>query len=142
MHKKTLAKALFGAVIGCTISFQSIAGLVLIVHPSNDAALDAKAAGRIFLGKEKKFSNGKEVLPINQVAASPSRASFDTNALGRSSTQVSSYWSKLVFTGKGIPPKEVDNDAAVIAIVASNENAIGYVDSASVSGTVKAIPLN
>ena len=142
MHRKTLAKALFGAVIGCTISFQGIAGLVLVVHPSNDATLDKKAVERIFLGKEKKFSNGKEVLPINQVTSSSKRTSFDNDALGRSSTQVTSYWSKLVFTGKGIPPKEVDNDAAVIAIVASNEYAIGYVDSASVSATVKAIPLN
>jgi len=142
MHKTTLAKALFGAVIGCTISFHSSAELVLIVHPSNGAVVDTKAAKRIFLGKEKKFSTGKEALPINQITASPSRASFDNDALGRSSTQVSSYWSKLVFTGKGIPPKEVDNDAAVLAIVASNENAIGYVDSASVSGAVKAIPLN
>lgn len=142
MHKTTLAKALFGAVIGCTISFNSSAELVLVVHPSNDAALDTKSAARIFLGKEKKFSNGKEVLPINQITASPSRSSFDNKALGRNSTQVSSYWSKLVFTGKGIPPKEVDNDAAVISIVSNNANAIGYVDSGAVSGAVKSIPLN
>ena len=47
-----------------------------------------------------------------------------------------------VWQGKGIPPKELDNDAAVLAIVADNPNAIGYVDSASVTGAVKAISLN
>jgi ABC-type phosphate transport system substrate-binding protein len=142
MQKSTLTKTLFGAVIGCSMSFYCSAELVLVVHPSNDATLDAKAAQRIFLGKESKFSNGKEALPINQVPESASRSSFDTDTLGRSSTQVAAYWSNLVFTGKGIPPKEVANDAEVIAIVSSNQDAVGYVDSASVTGAVKAISLN
>jgi ABC-type phosphate transport system substrate-binding protein len=142
MHKKTLATSLISAVIGCSISFFSHAELVLVVHPSNDATIDIKTAQRIFLGKESKFSNGKEALPINQAPESATRASFDTDTLGRSSTQVAAYWSKLVFTGKGIPPKEVANDAEVIAVVASNQDAVGYVDSASVTGAVKAISLN
>jgi ABC-type phosphate transport system substrate-binding protein len=112
------------------------------VHPSNAAAINTTQIKRIFLGKEKKFSDGKEATPINSVASYSSRDQFDSNILGRSSAQVSAYWSKLVFTGKGIPPKEVENDAAVIAIVVNNQNAIGYVDSAAVTGDVKVIPLN
>ena len=142
MHIKSFTKILTGIAVGCSISFFSLADVVVVVHPSNDAALSKKAVQRIFLGKEKKFSNGKEVLPINQTPSSSARDSFDTNTLGRSSTQIAAYWSKLVFTGKGIPPKELDNDAAVLAIVADNQNAIGYVDSASVSGAVKVISLN
>ena len=139
MHIKSFTKILTGIAVGCSISFFSLADVVVVVHPSNDAALSKKAVQRIFLGKEKKFSNGKEVLPINQTPSSNARDSFDTNTLGRSSTQIAAYWSKLVFTGKGIPPKELDNDAAVLAIVADNQNAIGYVDSASVSDAVKVI---
>lgn len=142
MNIKTVSKALTGLAVGCSISLSSFAEVVVVVHPSNDATLDKKLVQRIFLGKSKKFSNGKEVLPINQVATSGARGSFDTDTLGRSSTQIAAYWSKLVFTGKGIPPKELDNDAAVLAIVAANPNAIGYVDSASVSAAVKAISLN
>ena len=74
MQKNTLAKYLIGTFIGCSISFFSVAEIVLVVHPSNDATLDAKTAQRIFLGKENKFSNGKEALPINQVPDSDSRA--------------------------------------------------------------------
>jgi len=61
--------------------------------------------------------------------------------LGRSSSQVSAYWSKLVFTGKGIPPKEVSNDAQVIDLVAKNPSVIGYIDKASVTDAVKEIEL-
>ncbi|ABG38664.1 conserved hypothetical protein [Paraglaciecola sp. T6c] len=118
------------------------AEVVVIVHPSNSASIDAKTTQRIFLGKEKKFSSGEQATPINQAAGTASRNSFDNDTLGRNSAQVSAYWSKLVFTGKGIPPKEVANDGEVIAIVAANPNAIGYVDSGSVDASVKAIPLN
>lgn len=142
MNIKAFSKTLTGIAVGCSISFFSLADVVVVVHPSNDAALNKKLVKRIFLGKEKKFSNGKEVLPINQVPSSDTRGSFDTGTLGRSSTQIAAYWSKLVFTGKGIPPKELDNDAAVLAIVSDNPNAIGYVDSASVSDAVKVISLN
>ncbi|MGJ8679320.1 phosphate ABC transporter substrate-binding protein [Paraglaciecola sp.] len=142
MHTKTLYKSVIGIAIGCSIAFSSLAEIVVVVHPSNDAALDKKSVQRIFLGKSNKFSGGKEAIPINQVPSSSTRNSFDSDTLGRSSSQVSAYWSKLVFTGKGIPPKEVDNDAAVISVIADNQNAIGYVDSAAVTGAVKAIPLN
>ena len=118
------------------------AELVIVVHPENSASLSSKDVQRIFLGKEKKFPDGKESLPINQAVDNAVRNDFDTNVLGRSTTQVAAYWSKLVFTGKGIPPKEVDSDATVIEIIANNKNAIGYVDSASVTGAVKVVPLS
>lgn len=142
MNTKIFTKTLVGIAVGCSISLFSNAEVVMVVHPSNTATIDGTVVKRIFLGKTSKFSSGSEVLPINQVPGTPARTSFDSDTIGRSSTQVAAYWSKLVFTGKGIPPKEVNDDAAVIALISSNQNAIGYVDSASVTDAVKAIPLN
>jgi ABC-type phosphate transport system substrate-binding protein len=133
---------LTGIAFGCAITFFSNAAVVVVVHPSNDANLDAKSIKRIYLGKENKFSSGKIILPVNQVQKSDVRGAFDEDILGRSSNQISAYWSKIIFTGKGVPPTELDNDAAVLAIVADNPNAIGYVNSASVSDAVKTISLN
>jgi ABC-type phosphate transport system substrate-binding protein len=136
-HKPLLALALSVSVGGFVN-----AELVVIVHPSNAASIDNTQVQRIFLGKEKKFADGSEATPINTVASNASREQFDTKVLERSSSQVAAYWSKLVFTGKGIPPKELENDAAVIAAVAADASAIGYVDSAAVTGAVKVITLN
>lgn len=124
------------------VSSSLFAETTIIVHPSNSADLNSKTVQRIFLGKEKKFSDGAETIPVNQVSDSPVRTDFDENVLGRSSSQVSAYWSKLVFTGKGVPPKEVANDAEVIELVSKNPSAIGYVDSASLNDAVKALSLN
>ena len=130
------------AAVMVMFSASAFAEVVVIVHPSNSSAINAKNVQRIFLGKEKKFANGSAVTPINQASGAAVRGEFDTSVLGRSSTQVSAYWSKLVFTGKGIPPKEVADDAAVVAAVAADATAIGYVDSSAVTGDVKAVPLN
>ncbi|MBL4631748.1 MAG: phosphate ABC transporter substrate-binding protein [Paraglaciecola sp.] len=142
MNIKTFSKTLTGIALGCSISLFASAEVVLVVHPSNSADLNKSLVKRIFLGKEKKFSTGQEAIPINQAPNTASRSSFDTDTLGRSSTQVAAYWSKLVFTGKGIPPKEVNSDAEVITLVAGNQNAVGYVDSNAVNDSVKSISLN
>lgn len=119
----------------------TLAQLVVIVHPSNNDSLDSKIVQRIFLGKEKKFPNGSECVAVNQVAETGIRQSFDKDILGRSSSQVSAYWSKLVFTGKGIPPEEVASDAEVIELVSQNPAFIGYIDRASATDSVKIVEL-
>ena len=118
-----------------------LAELTIIVNPANSNTLNSKQVQRIFLGKDKKFPDGSEVLPVNLVADSATRNSFDQDVLGRNSSQVSAYWSKLVFTGKGIPPKEVSTDAEVIDLVSKNPSVIAYVDSSSVNDSVKVIKL-
>jgi hypothetical protein len=55
MNIKTFSKTLTGIAVGCSISLFSLADVVVVVvvHPSNDAALEKKSVQRIFLGKEK-----------------------------------------------------------------------------------------
>jgi ABC-type phosphate transport system substrate-binding protein len=135
--KFSICFALFIAIIN-----SAYAELVVIVHPQNDVKITPKNVQRIFLGKEKKFSNGLETIPINQVHGSSARELFDNNRLDRSSTQISAYWSKFVFTGKGVPPIEVSDDASVVDLVANNKNAIGYIEESQISDKVTSIKIN
>ena len=57
----------------------------------------------------------------------------------KSEDELKGYWSKLMFSGKGQPPREVGDDAAVKAWVASNPDAIGYIDGKFVDGSVKVL---
>jgi ABC-type phosphate transport system substrate-binding protein len=115
------------------------ADIAVIVHPSNSNAMDASAISRLFLGKSKKFPDGSVAIPLNQIEASSATGQFNSKALKKSSSQLKAYWSKLVFTGKGSPPKSVDNDGAVIELVASNPNIIGYVDANVITDNVKVL---
>jgi ABC-type phosphate transport system substrate-binding protein len=94
---------------------------------------------RIFLGKLNKFPDGSSVIPVNQKSGSADKSSFDKKALGKSSSQIKAYCSKLMFSGKGKPPKEFSSDSEVKAFVAREPSAIGYIDEASVDKSVKVI---
>ncbi len=138
MKKATMMTSLVAGAMLC-IAPIALAEVVVIVNPANSSALDDESVKRIFLGKEKKFPDGGIATPINQKGDANSRNQFDEQVLERNSSQISAYWSKLVFTGKGTPPKEVANDAAAIAAVASDPAAISYVDSNAVTDAVKVV---
>ncbi len=123
----------------CLISGFAAAEVAVIVHPSNSASLDQAEITRLFTGRGATFSSGAKATPLNLADGVPARAEFDSKVLGKSSSQMKAYWSKLVFTGKGTPPKELASAADVKAAVAADASAIGYIDAASVDATVKVV---
>lgn len=112
---------------------QAKADVVIVVHPSMNETISMDDISRVFTGRSSILE------PINLIDSNPLRSTFDEKALGRSSSQVKAHWSKLVFTGKGTPPKELASDSDVLAFVAENEFAIGYLHSAKVDDSVKVI---
>jgi hypothetical protein len=107
------------------------ADIVVIVHPSAIAPTREQVAD-VYLGKSRAFT------PLDHVEAAPIRAEFYRKAAGRDLSQVKMAWARLVFTGKGLPPKEFAGAAAVKKAVAADLKAIGYIDHADVDPTVKA----
>ena len=121
------------------LSFGVQADIAVIVNPANANVVSADDLNRLFLGRASSFADGTKATPLNLSEGQVARDEFDSKVLNRSSAQLKAYWSKLVFTGKGTPPKEMADDAAVKAAVAADPNAIGYISSGSVDGTVKVV---
>lgn len=120
-------------------SQSTLASITVIVHPSNNNDLNKSAITRLFLGKTKKFPDGTIAIPLNQDESKNITEEFNSKALRKSSSQLKAYWSKLVFTGKGTPPKNAEDNKAVLDIVAQNPNVIGYISSDIVNDKVKAV---
>jgi len=121
------------------LSGNALAEIAIVVHPSNSNAIDANTVKRLYLGKSKSFPDGSQAVPVGQDEDSKVTTEFNEKVLGKSSSQVKAYWSKLIFTGKGTPPKQVANDAEVIKLVANNPNLIGYIDASKADGSVKVV---
>jgi len=116
------------------------AEVAVIVSAGNaNNALDQDTIARIFLGKVSSFPDGSQAIPVDQNEGSASREAFSDKVLGKSSSQLKAYWSRLIFTGKGTPPKESGSDADIKALVAKNPNLIGYVDTSVVDDSVKIV---
>lgn len=120
-------------------SLSVCAEVAVVVHPGNAVTLDADGIAQIYLGRSKSFPDGKPVLPIGHAEGSSATETFNQKVLNKSSSQIKAYWSKLVFTGKGTPPKELGSDAEIVELVSQNPNVIGYIDKASVSDKVKVL---
>jgi len=121
------------------LSLSVSAEVAVVVHPSNAAALSPEAIAQIYLGRSKSFPDGKAALPLGQPEGSKTNEQFNEKVLNKSGSQIKAYWSKLVFTGKGTPPKEVSSDAEMLELVSQNPNVIGYIDKAAVTDKVKVV---
>ncbi len=130
--KKLIALLIF-------LSPVTVADVAVIVNTKNTQAFDKSSINRLFLGKDKTFANKETAFLITQLENSDIASEFNTKVLDKSAKQLKSHWSRLVFTGKGIPPNEMASDAEVIDEVKRNPNAIGYVDAAAVTPDVKLV---
>ena len=117
----------------------AVSETLIIVHPSNNNTIDKNEIARLFLDKSKAFPDGTQAIPIDQNEGSPVKVTFLSDIVLKTSFQIKAYWGRKMFTGKGRPPKSVVDDNAVKALVSSNPNTIGYIDSKSVDSSVKEI---
>lgn len=127
---------LISLLLFSTYTFSSV---VVVAHKSSTANLDKDKISRIYLNLDKKLDDGSPIIPIGQVAGSPVTEYFNKNVIGKSSSQYKAYWSKLLFTGKGTPPREVEDDASVIRLISTNPDLIGYIQKSSLTDDVKVI---
>jgi ABC-type phosphate transport system substrate-binding protein len=95
----------------------------------------------IFLGRTNRFPNGEPAVPIDQAEGSEVRDLFYLQFANRSAAQLKAYWSKIVFTGKGEPPREVSPSERVKRVLAENPHFIGYIERTEVDANVKVVPL-
>jgi hypothetical protein len=109
------------------------AEVAVIVNPGAAKAPSQSEVANIFLGKDKSMKG------VDQAGWTPAKEAFYAGVTSKNESQLKSYWSGLIFTGKGQPLPSVADDAAVVAKVAAEADAIGYVDSAAVNGSVKVL---
>jgi len=93
----------------------------------------------IFLGKVSRFPNGTHVVPIDQAEGSAARAEFYAKITDKSEAQMKAYWSKIIFTGRGQPPKTVASGADMKQEIAENLQAIGYIEEKLVDDSVRVL---
>jgi len=116
--------------------------VVIIVHPSNPLTeISVDDVKKIYLGKKKFFPGGSKVIPVDQPKGTESRKFFYGGIIGRSEAKLKSYWSRLIFTGKGTPPKVVGFDRVVKEWVANQEKGMGYILRGEADSSVKILDL-
>ena len=134
-----MKNGLFILVAGLTSLLCNAETAVIVSSSNANASVNTASISKIFLGKSKSFPDGSQATPIDHNDGTPTREAFNDKVLGKSASQLKSYWSRLIFTGKGTPPKQYASDAEVKAAVSSDPSLIGYIDASAVDDTVKVV---
>jgi len=110
--------------------------VVVIVNPAA-APISKEQIADLYLGRSNAW------IPIDQTVGSAIYVEFYKKATGRDIAQVKAIWSRILFTGRGFPPKQLPDSAAVKKAVAANPKAVGYIGKSAVDASIKvALPLD
>jgi ABC-type phosphate transport system substrate-binding protein len=112
---------------------------VIVSAHSTAPVLSGDQVAAIFLGQSAKFPDGAAVTAIDQPVGSATRNEFYERVASKNPALLKAYWSRLLFTGRGQPPREVAGNAAVKKLVADTPGMIGYIDSSALDASVRAI---
>ncbi len=94
---------------------------------------------QIYLGKVKRWGDGRPIAAVELSSTSPVRESFSGAVLGMPVAGVQRYWMQVLASGVR-PPVTRQSDEDVIAFVAGESGGIGYVsEAASVPETVRPV---
>lgn len=109
------------------------ADIVVIVSAKSTLAPTLEQVCQVYLGKTKMPT------PVTLVEKNATRDEFYSKACHKDPAQVRSIWAKLLFTGTGTSPKEVDSGGDMKKFVAADPSSIGYIDKKDLDSSVKAI---
>jgi ABC-type phosphate transport system substrate-binding protein len=99
----------------------------VVVNPNvSGSKIDRGVLAQIFLGKARRWSDGRPIVAVDLSTTSAVRETFSAEVLGMRIDGVKNYWIRNV--GAGVrPPMTKASDQEVLAFVASAPGAVGYV---------------
>ena len=117
------------------------ADTVVVVSASSPVtALSAEQVSDLFLGKAGRFPDGAGPVQTYDLGeGSVARELFYRRISGRDPAQMTAYRARMMFTGRGQPPIELDHDDQVRRAVARNPLALGYLERTAVDTSLRVV---
>jgi ABC-type phosphate transport system substrate-binding protein len=126
--------------IAFAAAFQTVAldGIVVANEGVTVNSLTPAALKDIYTGKSMYWDGGEAVTII--VVGEKADAALE-QASGLTPSAFKTHWQRLAFSGRGQPPKKVDDAAKALALVASSKGAIAILPSGSETKGVKTLTI-
>ena len=124
--------ALYGAA--------SSAELVVVANPRSGVdRLTRDEVINIFLGRFRQLPSQVTAHPADLPASQIEKANFYRLLVDKDLGEINSYWARLVFAGRTVPPRQTTGNEDLLSFVANTPGAVGYVDRSRVDGRVKIV---
>lgn len=138
MKKLLINLFCFGLLLICG-AVEATAEVVLVVGKDSPIeSLSRHEVDDVYLGRARSLPRFGKVIPLDR-SEDKIREEFYKGYTGMNLAQVKSHWAKNIFTGRGYPPKVVSNIDELKDVLQKNPNAIGYIASDAVDGSLKVV---
>ena len=143
LGRRSLVVAVVWTVLGLAFVERSVAwaeapppdAFVVVVNAHNLAkSVERQFLADAFLKRASRWADDETLRPADLRPDSAARRAFSLSVVRRSVAAVRSYWQQCIFSGREIPPPELDNDAAMLRYVAKYRGAVGYVSANATLG--------
>jgi hypothetical protein len=131
--------ATIALTFGLSMSGASADVVAVVSSKSSITTLSKNQVMEIFLGKRTRFPDGSSAVPIDQTEGSVARDEFYSRFADMSPAQVKAYWSKIIFTGRGQPPRAAADGVEAKKLVIANLSAISYIDRSLVDSSLRVV---
>lgn len=114
--------------------------IVVVVNPGSGVeSLSRNDVINIFLGGFRQFPSGIPALPIDLPQGHPAREEFYRLLVGKNPSEINTYWSRLIFSGKTRPPIQAGRVEDALSMAQGSAGAITYLERGKVSGRLKIV---
>jgi ABC-type phosphate transport system substrate-binding protein len=112
----------------------------IIVHPNNPVrSISQDFLAQAFFKQTMRWDHGRTIEPVDLPLSTPTREAFSTRILKRSVLAVRAYWLQRIFSGRQVPPLELESDAEVVRFVIASPGAVGYVSPSTETADAKVV---
>lgn len=137
----TRFKALFSllALCGLLAAPAAASDYYIVVSEKNPTqALSEQEALHIFMGRTRSFPDGSLAISY-ELADAAQRSGFYQALADMSLAQVTSYWARLMFSGRNLPPQQIQGSAALLEKVRKDPQAITWLPDAPTQPGVRTV---
>lgn len=110
---------------------RAAADVVVVVNSASGVpSLTRDEVVNIFLGRFRQLPSGVPAAPLDLPAEHPDRVQFYRLLVHKEPSEIRSYWARLVFSGRTMPPRVATGEDDLVTQVAGSRQAVGYLSAA------------
>ena len=127
------------AALFLILPLQVMAEVVVVVGKESPiSSLSESQLRQLYLEGSGRIA-GSSLKALDLPEDSRARKDFYQAAVGKTPAQMKSYWARMIFTGRGAPPRMVSGTRAMQVMLENNPELIGYLPADQVSSGLKVL---
>lgn len=112
--------------------------VVVVAQNSAITSLSENQLRQLYLEGSGRIA-GNSVKALDLPEGNQTRKEFYQAAVGKTPAQMKSYWARMIFTGRGVPPRMVSGDRAMQVMLENNPELVGYLPVNQVTSGLKVL---